>query len=89
MKRLLIIFIALVILAGCGGDDIKIGKVWKYPYEDKNPFYEDAFYFEVLDYKDGYVKYKNIETGMVRSSSEHYFKIGAKPIKQPTPEPEK
>lgn len=62
---------------------VSIGDTWSYnPYRD-NPFNNKVDKkYKVLDIKNNYVKYIDIENGTIHSSSILYFKVGAKKISE-------
>lgn len=63
---------------------VKKGQIWEYILKRGNPF-EDSktIQYEVLDVKDGWVKYKDVSDnlGIVRIDTINFFKIGSKCVK--------
>ena len=87
MKRLIILLIAFMFM-GCSVDP-QAGDVWEYCFDKGNPFkkeQERCYLYEILETKEGYVKYKIFKSyvphmvGVVDSKTILYFKIGSERI---------
>ena len=59
-------------------DVVKSGQVWTYELNKGNPFrVVEIKDYLIMDVKDGFVKYKDLETGAVDSASISWFKVGS------------
>ena len=70
---------ALVLWLVCAcSEQPRVGETWKWEY--KSPFEENSKTYKVLAVEDGYIQYKNIDTGRIDSSSVAWFKVGSRLI---------
>jgi len=63
--------------------NLKVGDVYYYEFNEDNPFEKTKrSYYRVLDKKDGFVQYVNIETGDTSSSKVRVFLFGSEKMEK-------
>lgn len=60
---------------------VKKGQIWQYVTNKGNPYVESKeINYEVLDVKDGFVKYKNLSNGRIETEKIYWFTYQSKCI---------
>ena len=73
-KRILLVLLLLIIIS-CNNQP-KIGQTWI--WKNNNPFNPIVKEYIILDIKNDYIKYKELETGYIDSMHSSLFLIGSK-----------